>query len=61
MPARSPRRTPRQAHDGSYRLQFPTQRNIFARATPPHVQQVFPPRPSPQDEMMQDVQGLSMS
>lgn len=62
MPARSPRRTPRQTHDGSYRLQFPAQRGMYARATPPHVQATtnFPPRPSPQDEMM-DVQGLPMS
>ncbi|KAI9577351.1 hypothetical protein GQX74_015206 [Glossina fuscipes] len=62
MPARSPRRTPRQTHDGSYRLQFPAQRGMYARATPPHVQTTtnFPPRPSPQDEMM-DVQGLPMS
>lgn len=63
MPARSPRRNPRQAHDGSYRLQFPmaaaAQRGMYARATPPHLQ-AFPPRPSPQDEMM-DVQGLPMS
>ncbi|XP_037933594.1 ribosomal protein S6 kinase beta-2 [Teleopsis dalmanni] len=55
MPARSPRRTPRN-HDGSYRLQFPAQRAMYARATPPHLQ-TFAPRPSPQDEMM-DVQGL---
>ncbi|XP_055372944.1 ribosomal protein S6 kinase beta-1 isoform X2 [Condylostylus longicornis] len=70
MPARSPRRTPRQ-HDGSYRLSaFPTtisaaptsnhhhlQRGMCgSRATPPHLQ-AFAPRPSPQDEMM-DVQGL---
>lgn len=60
MPARSPRRTPRQAHDGSYRLQYPlAPRGMYARATPPHLQ-AFPPRPSPQDEMM-DVQGLPMS
>ena len=60
MPARSPRRTPRQAHDGSYRFQYPlASRGMYARATPPHLQ-AFPPRPSPQDEMM-DVQGLPMS
>ncbi|XP_053955829.1 ribosomal protein S6 kinase beta-2 [Anastrepha obliqua] len=56
MPARSPRRTPRQHHEGSYRMQFPAQRGIYPRATPPHLQ-AFPPRPSPQDEMM-DVQGV---
>lgn len=56
MPARSPRRTPRQHHEGSYRMQFPPQRGIYPRATPPHLQ-AFPPRPSPQDEMM-DVQGV---
>lgn len=55
MPARSPRRTPRQNHDGSYRLAFPPQRGMCSRATPPHLQ-TFAPRPSPQDEMM-DVQG----
>lgn len=57
MPARSPRRTPRQHNqDGSYRLAFPPHRSMFSRATPPHLQ-TFAPRPSPQDEMM-DVQGL---
>ncbi|KAL5291827.1 RPS6KB2 family protein [Megaselia abdita] len=61
MPARSPRRTPqaRQQPNGSYRLQFPAaQRGIYARATPPHTHLQFAPRPSPQDEMMTDVQGL---
>lgn len=61
MPARSPRRTPqaRQQPNGSYRLQFPAaQRGIYARATPPHSHLQFAPRPSPQDEMMTDVQGL---
>lgn len=37
-------------------MQFPPQRGIYPRATPPHLQ-AFPPRPSPQDEMM-DVQGV---
>ncbi|XP_017070900.1 ribosomal protein S6 kinase beta-2 [Drosophila eugracilis] len=72
MPARSPRRTPRQLAESSFRQQFPSanvganaplamhghpQRSgMFARATPPHHMQTFAPRPSPAQDEMMDVQ-----